>query len=146
MCETFMLGPITKENNITLFIRPRFHKPGTFHIDDLVRYGIFCVEQAIKQIEAKGLKPQLACIYDRTGMTNQNKDGQVVKLALRMATMLQDFYCERLGDFYVIGATTAFWIGHKLIRPFLAKKTREKIKMINKLPELEEYFEKENIY
>ena len=79
-------------------------------------------------------------------MTNQNKDGQVVKLAMKMASTLQDFYCERLGDFYVIGATTAFWIGHKIISPFLAKKTRDKIKIINKLEELEQYYDKNNIY
>ena len=79
-------------------------------------------------------------------MTNQNKDGQVVKLALRMATALQDFYCERLGDFYVIGANTVFWIGHKLIKPFLAQKTRDKIKLINKLEELEQFYDKDHIY
>ena len=146
MRETFVLGPLTKDGNITLLIRPKFHTPGTFHIDDLVRYGIFCVEKAVQQIESKKLKPQIACIYDRTGMTNQNKDGQVVKLALRMATALQDFYCERLGDFYVIGANTMFWIGHKLIKPFLAQKTRDKIKLINKLEELEQFYDKDHIY
>ena len=57
MRETFVLGPLTKEGNITLVIRPKFHSPGTFHIDDLVRYGIFCVEKAVQQIEARKLKP-----------------------------------------------------------------------------------------
>ena len=75
LLETFVLGPVNKDGCITLLIRPRFHTPGTFHIEELVRYGIFCVEQAIKQIEAQKLKPQIACIYDRRGMTNQNKDG-----------------------------------------------------------------------
>ena len=44
--------------------------------------------------------------------------------------MLQDFYCERLGNFYVIGANWMFWAGHKMIKPFLAKKTADKIKLI----------------
>ena len=73
--ETMMLGPPTKDGCITLFIRPRYHVPGANHIDDLVRYGIFIVEQAINRIKAENLDPRLACIYDRTGMTNQNKDG-----------------------------------------------------------------------
>ena len=88
MRETMMLGPLTKEGNITLFIRPRYHVPGAHHIDDLVRYGIFIVEQAIKKIKADKLDPRLACIYDRTGMTNQNKDGQILKMSIRMATLL----------------------------------------------------------
>ena len=57
LLETFVLGPINKDGCISLFIRPRFHTPGTFHIDELVRYGIFCVEMAVKQIEAQNLTP-----------------------------------------------------------------------------------------
>ena len=69
-------------------------------------------------------------IYDRTGMTNANRDPDLIKFAMRMVGLLQDFYCERLGNFYVINANWMFWVGHKLIKPFLAKKTRDKIKLI----------------
>ena len=48
-----------------------------------------------------------------------------------MIGMLQDFYCERLGNFYVLGANWVYWAAFKLIKAFLAKKTREKIHIIN---------------
>ena len=51
-----------------------------------------------------------------------------------------------MGDFYVIGANTAFWIAHKIIKPFLAKKTREKIKLVNKHEELRQWFEEDQIF
>ena len=104
--------------------------PKAQHIDDLVRYGLFVIEKAIQRIEVENLEPRIHCIYDRTGMTGSNRDTALIKFAYRMVTMLQDFYCERLGNFYVIGANWMFWAGHKMIKPFLAKKTAEKIKLI----------------
>jgi len=78
------------------------------------------IERAIEQIEADGLEPRVHCIYDRTGMTSSNRDTALIKLAFKMISLLQDFYCERLGNFYVIGANWMFWAAHKLIKPFLA--------------------------
>ena len=72
--ETMILGPITKNNNLTLLVRVRYHVPGTHHIDDLVRYGIFVVEQAMNRIKAENRDPKIAVIYDRTGMTSANRD------------------------------------------------------------------------
>ena len=79
------------------------------------------------------------CIYDRTDMTSANRDSAVIKFALRMASMLQDFYCERLGNFYVINANWLYWVGFKLLKPFLAHRTREKIKLINQIEQLHEW-------
>ena len=97
----------------------------------------------MKRIKEENRNPQIACIYDRTGMTGANRDSQIVKLAYRMIGTLQDFYCERLGEFIVIGANTAFWIANGLIKPFLAKKTREKIKLVYKDEELLQFFNKD---
>ena len=63
-----------------------------------------------------------------------------------MASMLTDYYCERIGKIYVIGPSTLWLIGFNLCKPFLSRKTKENMKLIYKLPELEQYFEKENIY
>ena len=135
----------TRDNSIILLVQPRFHEPGAQHIDDLLRYGIFIVEQIIKQIEREGCSPTIHCIYDRTGMTSLNRDNALIKLSIKMAKMLQDFYCERLGNFYVIGANWLFWMAHKLIAPFLAKKTAEKIKLIYQLPQLHEWIDTNNL-
>ena len=120
----------TRDNCIIIVVRPRFHVPGAQPIEDLIRYGIFVVEKAIRRIERGNLEPRIHCIYDRTGMTGANRDTALLKFAFKMIGMLQDFYCERLGNFYVIGANWMFWAAHKLIKPFLAQKTREKLKLI----------------
>ena len=88
LMETMLLGGTTKDGSLVLLVRPRYHVPGAHHIDDLVRYGIFIVEKAIQRIEKEKLNGKIACIYDRTGMTNQNRDGQIVKMTMRMATLL----------------------------------------------------------
>ena len=119
--------------------------PAAQHIDDLVRYGIFIVETAIKKIDAEGLEPRIHCIYDRTGMTGANRDMALIKFSLRMVSMLQDLYCERLGNFYVIGANWMFWAAHKIIKPFLAQKTRDKIKLIYQNEQLQEWISPENL-
>ena len=66
-------------------------------------------------------------------MTSANRDSAIIKFFIRMVGMLQDFYCERLGNFFVIGANWVFWAAHKMVKPFLAQKTREKVKLIYQL-------------
>lgn len=44
----------TRDNCIIVLCQPRFHTPGVHHIDDLVRYGIFVIETAIKKIAREG--------------------------------------------------------------------------------------------
>ena len=123
----------TRDNCIVILCQPRYHVPGAQSLDIMVRYGIFVIENAIKRIDAEGLEPRIHLIYDRTGMTSANRDSAVIKFFMRMVSVLQDFYCERLGFFYVIGANWVFWAAHKLIKPFLAQKTREKLKLIYQL-------------
>ena len=135
--EIMVLGGKTKDNCITLVVRPCFHDPNEQELETLIQYGIFIIERTIRQIEKRGLAPRINCIYDRTNMTSANRDSGLIKFAMRMLTMLQDFYCERLGNFFVINANWAFWIAHKLVKPFLAKKTRDKMKLIYKMEELD---------
>ena len=56
----------SRDNGLIIVCQPRFHTPGQHHIDDLVRYGMFIVETAIKKIEREGRSPLIHCIYDRT--------------------------------------------------------------------------------
>jgi hypothetical protein len=40
-------------------------------LEDLIRYGIYLIEQATARTEARGSR-QLSVIYDRTDMTRHN--------------------------------------------------------------------------
>ena len=136
---------ISRDNCIVILCQPKYHKPGAQTLDLMVRYGIFVIEKAIQRINAEGLEPRIHLIYDRTGMDSSNRDSAIIKFALKMVGMLQDFYCERLGNFYVIGANWLFWCGHKLIKPFLSAKTSQKLKLIYQLDQIQEWIAPEQL-
>ena len=80
-------------------------------------------------------------IYDRRGMSKSNKDKDYPGFAKKFAQMVQDYYAERLGMMYVVGATLVFRGLFKLVKPFLAKKTKQKIRILNSERELKEFFD-----
>ena len=98
---------------------------------------------------------QLAVIYDRTGMARANQDTQLMKFSINFAQMLQDFYAERLSMFYVLGANWLYKLAYAVIKPFLAKKTKDKvtlitlklmqIKILDTVVELREYFNEDQL-
>ena len=49
--ETIILHGTDKDNRFCIIVRPRYHNPGLFTIDELIRYGIFIIDQATKQTE-----------------------------------------------------------------------------------------------
>jgi hypothetical protein len=68
-------------------IRTRYHKPGET-IDILVRYGIWLVERLTEIVRIKGADPKFVVIYDRRGSTSENRDGAIMKFALKFVTLL----------------------------------------------------------
>ena len=53
-----------------------------------------------------------------------------MKFSINFAQMLQDFYAERLSMFYVLGANWLYKLAYAVIKPFLAKKTKDKVTLI----------------
>ena len=51
---------------------------------------------------------QIAVIYDRTGMTKDNRDPKLTQFSLKFAGMMQDYYAERLSRLYVINANQMY--------------------------------------
>ena len=97
-------------------------------MEDLIRYGIYLIEIATEKTELKGSK-QLSVIYDRTEMTRANQDTQLMKFSISFISMLQDYYAERLAMFYVIGANWMYRIAFAVMKPFLAQKTKDKVRI-----------------
>ncbi len=56
-----------KKGRATLIVRPRFHNVNEFPMDQMLRYGIFMVEKAIRLTESYGHK-QYVVILDRHGV------------------------------------------------------------------------------
>jgi len=61
----------------------------------------------------------------------------------KFVSLLQDFYAERLSMLYVLHTNWLYKLAYGIIKPFLAKKTKEKIKIINDIPELLQYFDED---
>ncbi len=60
-----------KKGRATLIVRPRFHNVDEFPMDQMLRYGIFMVEKAIRLTESYGHK-QYVVILDRHGVQRAN--------------------------------------------------------------------------
>lgn len=65
--------------------------------------------------------------YDKGGMTAENKDPELRSFGKQFTNLLQDYYPERLFKFYVLNPNLIFKIAYALMKPFLAKKTKEKV-------------------
>jgi hypothetical protein len=48
---------------------------------------------------------------------------------MNFAGMMQDYYAERLSRIYVINANWMYKMAYALIKPFLAQKTKDKVKL-----------------
>jgi len=48
--ETIVVHKHDKLGKVCLVVRPRFHVPGDFTIEQLVRYGIFIIEHATEEV------------------------------------------------------------------------------------------------
>ena len=70
---------------------------------------------------------QIVVVYDREGMTRKNFDPALLKFMIKFAGLLQDFYAERLCKMYVLNANWFYKMCYATIKPFLAKKTKEKV-------------------
>ena len=120
-------------------VRTRYHKPGET-IDVLVRYGIYLVERLTELVRIKGADPKFVCIYDRRGSSSENRDSAIMKFTLKFVKLLQDYYAERLGVAYILGASWMFRTFYALLKPFLSEKTKQKVVIIQDTNQMLDHF------
>lgn len=91
-------------------------------------------EESEKQMEvAPKVTPaseQLIVLLDFTGYTLRN--APPFKTSLETLKILQDYYCERLGEALLLNPPSVFRVLWKLIRPFIDKRTLKKINFLPK--------------
>jgi len=61
----------------------------------------------------------------------------------KFVSLLQDYYAERLACFYVVNANLFFKTMFAIIKPFLTKRTKDKMIIIKNDADFFNYFEKE---
>lgn len=110
----------------------------------MIRYGMFMIEKAIQQSERQG-NEKIVVIYDRTGFEKKNFDKKIMTFTTKFVSLLQDYYAERLACFYVVNANLFFKTMFAIIKPFLTKRTKDKMIIIKNDADFFNYFEKEQL-
>ena len=71
---------------------------------------------------------QIVVIYDRAGFSySKNFDKSLFNTMLKFTKILQDCYAERLYKFYVLDINWFFKMIFAIVKPFIDKKTLDKI-------------------
>ncbi len=91
----------------------------------------------------KGIK-QVCCIIDRENVSYANFDKRFLG-KMNLASMLQDYYAERLHRVYILHVNWLFKMIKGIIKPFLSEKTISKRMILNDVTELKKYFTDENL-
>ena len=130
-----------KKGRATLIVRPRFHNVDEFPMDQMVRYGIFMVEKAIRLTESYGHK-QYVVILDRHGVQRHNQD---LKFMQNFVNTTQGNYPERMGMVCIVELGWLFKIGFAVVKNFLSRRTVDKIKLLNTHADLKQYFDDDQL-
>eukprot|EP00656_Telonema_subtile_P031718 TRINITY_DN3469_c0_g1_i1.p1 TRINITY_DN3469_c0_g1~~TRINITY_DN3469_c0_g1_i1.p1 ORF type:complete len:253 (+),score=83.76 TRINITY_DN3469_c0_g1_i1:292-1050(+) len=132
-----------------LLIRPRFHCPEESAPEAMVRFAVWMLQEGVHRCDqglAEGGNTQLAVIYDRRGMTRKNFDKKLFQVALDMVDIAQDYYAERLGKMYVVGANWFYYMMWGIVKPFLSERTKSKVVLLDKTTDLLEHFDADKLY
>ncbi|TNV76633.1 hypothetical protein FGO68_gene711 [Halteria grandinella] len=141
MSERVIVTGQDKEGRACLVITSRHHTPGEFTIEEMTRYGIFHLEKAIKEGEARG-QSKFCAIVNRHGMTMANQDRAFMQ---HFVQVLQNNYPERLGVLYIVEINWIFRMFFTFIKVFLSQATIDKIKLLDGPEALREFVEEDQI-
>lgn len=61
----------------------------------------------------------------------------------KLLGMLQDYYAERLAAVYILHVNWFFRLIYAIVKPFLSRKTTDKVKILKKVSDLKKYFEED---
>lgn len=132
-----------KEGRFCIIIKSGLHFPGKTTFENTMRLCVYWIEKIIKLADESGVK-QIVAIVDRTNTGMSNIDyGMIGKSGLM--NMLQDYYAERLKKVYILHVNWVYKVVYKLIKPFVATKTNEKICIMSKVDDLKEYFDEDQL-
>jgi hypothetical protein len=141
--KAFWFG-FDKEKRPCLIIKVRRHIPKACPIEETLKFCVYCIEQGIKLMEQAG-STKMVVIWDREGFTRKNFDSSMFGLLKKLIGILQDFYAERLAVMYVLHSNWFFKSLFAAVKPFLAEKSKQKVKIIDKPADLLKFFDKDQL-
>ena len=90
-------------------------------METIKRYIIFTMDKIMDALRPGG---QFMVLLDLTGLTRHNID---LKALITCFDILQKYYVERVQHIWFAQPPTVFWAAWRMVMPFVAPKTREKI-------------------
>jgi len=79
-------------------------------------------------------------------MTGKNFDRKLFSVALDMVDIAQDYYAERLGKMYVLGANWFYNMMCAIVKPFLSERTKGKIVIVDNPTDILEFIDESQLY
>lgn len=140
--KCFYLCKQNKNGNPCIIISPGATDE-IYESDVLWKLVSYTMERACRRCDRNGTT-QICVLFDRTGMTNST-DKRWVPLYKELATIIQDNYPERLHKAYVLGMNWLAKFVYVLVKPLIAKKTRNKVVILRNQEHLMEFFNEENL-
>ena len=102
------------------------------------------VEKGLQEADRLG-SGQIVVIYDRRGFNKKNYDKRSMEAMKKLVPILQDYYPERLGIYFVVGANWFFKAMFSVVKTFMNKKTVDKVKLLGQDKELFSYFNEDEL-
>ncbi|KAH9329170.1 hypothetical protein KI387_001278, partial [Taxus chinensis] len=102
------------------------HIPCHKDLENFKRYFVYCFDK-MSSSASRG-QEKFAIIGDLEGWKYKHMD---IRGYLAVLEIMQSYYPERLGNLYLIHVPYVFWAAWKLIYPFIDKKTKEKILIVD---------------
>eukprot|EP00357_Protocruzia_adherens_P034472 CAMPEP_0115033886 /NCGR_PEP_ID=MMETSP0216-20121206/40239_1 /TAXON_ID=223996 /ORGANISM="Protocruzia adherens, Strain Boccale" /LENGTH=330 /DNA_ID=CAMNT_0002412499 /DNA_START=53 /DNA_END=1045 /DNA_ORIENTATION=- len=132
-----------KEGRAIIIAESQKHRPAEDQegLEKDLRGYIFFLRYLESVSESIG-KDQASIILDRTNSSAANRDP---KLRQRMTIDLQAYFPDCLGNIFVLHADWIFKIGYFLVKPFIDKRYRDKLKLIGEMSELQEFVDRDQL-
>uniref|UniRef100_A0A7S3JLZ9 CRAL-TRIO domain-containing protein n=1 Tax=Euplotes harpa TaxID=151035 RepID=A0A7S3JLZ9_9SPIT len=112
-----------------------------YDIDLMWKLAAYVMEKACRRADRNGTT-QMCVIFDRTNMNN-GVEKKWLPLYKQLSTLIQDYYPERLHQAYVLHMNWFARVIFQLCKPFIAKKTRNKLIILANQDHLEDHVDTE---
>lgn len=133
-----------RNGNICLVFKARRHHPKETNNEESVKMIFYFLEKLEERSINEG-RFQIVFINDREGVGMSNVDYSFMGMAKDLISKFQNYYPEKVLRIFVLHPNFLFKTLFAVIKPFLNARTSEKIKIVNKLNELDQYFDKDNL-
>lgn len=111
---------------------------------EVIRFGLYNIEKGIKEAEKRG-HSSMCVLVDFKGFSRKYMGSKSTGTMKELLVLVQNYYPERLHKMYGINMNWLFKLLWAILKPFVDKKTKEKIGFITNHDQLLTDFAPENL-